>query len=216
MKALLKFIEERLTEEDPANGSLQNLFTAKIPKKGFSEKWLFKALTKHGPRLLSKEAWLQSIPRTHPLTTIGDLASHLHLGVSELEWFADLQQRNPNQRPLHHYRYRWIPRKKGPPRLLMEPKESLKITQRRILETILNDIPLHEAAHALSAVAPSRPSPKCTPNNAPFYGWTSRISFPRFPFPESPASFAPSATATRSRISWPDSAHTNHPGRWLA
>ncbi|MFT6864224.1 MAG: RNA-directed DNA polymerase [Akkermansiaceae bacterium] len=29
----------------------------------------------------------------------------------------------------------------------MEPKELLKITQRRILETIVNEIPLHEAAH---------------------------------------------------------------------
>ncbi len=29
----------------------------------------------------------------------------------------------------------------------MEPKESLKMTQRRILETVLDLNPLHEAAH---------------------------------------------------------------------
>ena len=152
MKVLFKFIEERLAEQDSTNGALQNLFNAKIPKKGFSKKWLYKALYKYGPQLLSQQAWLQPISQTspniaRPLTTIGDLACHLHLSVSEIEWFADLHQRNPDQGPLQHYRYRWIPRKKGPPRLLMEPKESLKLTQRRILETILNDIPTHQAAH---------------------------------------------------------------------
>jgi len=147
MKVLSKFINQRIAEALSTGDELQELFTLKIPGKGFSEKWLLKSLHKRGPRLLTARAWLHPVAESRPPSTIGDLAAHLSMSVSELKWFADLHQRNPYQGPLHHYRYRWIPRKKGAPRLLMEPKESLKLTQRRILETILDNIPLHEAAH---------------------------------------------------------------------
>ncbi|YCM43938.1 reverse transcriptase family protein [Verrucomicrobiaceae bacterium 227] len=145
-------ILERVAEAASTGGDLQALFTVKLPKKGISPKWLLTNLEKRGARLLSSDGWLQKIPAMAegaalPLTTIGELAGHLRMGPSELEWFADLHQRNPGEGALAHYRYRWIPKRRGGARLLMEPKESLKMSQRRILETILCGIPLHEAAH---------------------------------------------------------------------
>ena len=152
MKALITFIENLIAETNAAGGNVQELFTLKIPRKGYSRPWLYKSLEKRGPGLLTPQAWVCPIPNLRikslpPIATIGDLAAHLDLSVTELEWFADLHQRNPIKGPLQHYHYRWIPRRKGPPRLLMEPKESLKITQRRILTTIINAIPLHDSAH---------------------------------------------------------------------
>jgi len=156
MKELQKMIEQRIAEATVAGDDLQRLFTVKLPKKGLSAKWLRSNLEKRGPRLVSNQGWLRPIPPTippitgaavPPLTTIGELAEHLRMSPSELDWFADLHHRNPGEGALAHYRYRWIPKRKGSPRLLMEPKESLKMTQRRILETVLNEIPLHEAAH---------------------------------------------------------------------
>ena len=150
MKKVRQAIEERVAEI--GDGDLQVLFSRKLPKAGYSEKWLARELSKDGAKVLRAEAWTREIPEMEPgwgpvLTTVGELAGHLRLGLEELEWFADLAGRNPNGGALGHYRYRWIPKRKGGRRLLMEPKESLKITQRRILETIVNEIPLHEAAH---------------------------------------------------------------------
>ncbi|MEJ6643039.1 MAG: reverse transcriptase family protein [Akkermansiaceae bacterium] len=149
MKQVRLAIEERVAET--AEADLQSLFTRKLPKKGFSEKWMEKNLEKYGAKLLTSDGWLRPIPQIKEgeseLTTIGDLAAHLRLGLEELEWFSDLKNLNPAEGRLAHYRYRWIPKRKGGKRLLMEPKESLKIAQRRILDTILEQIPLHDAAH---------------------------------------------------------------------
>ena len=152
MRALQKMIEQRIAEANSMGDDLQKLFTVKLPKKGVTQKWLRANLEKRGARLLTEHGWLQPIPLMSgdavlPLTTLGELAEHLRMSPSELDWFADLRRQNPSVGPLAHYRYRWIPKRKGGARLLMEPKESLKMTQRRILETILNEVPLHEAAH---------------------------------------------------------------------
>ncbi len=133
------------------DGDLQVLFTRKLPKAGYSEKWLTKNLEKYGIRLMSGEGWLREVPRMEKegwpeLTTVGDLAFFLRMGVGELEWFSDLKNLN-REGKLGHYRYRWIPKRRGGRRLLMEPKESLKMTQRRLLESLVDLIPLHEAAH---------------------------------------------------------------------
>ena len=150
MEKVRQAIEERVAEI--GDGNLQVLFSRKLPKAGYSEKWLERELRKYGAKLLKAEAWTREIPEMEKmwgpvLTTVGELAGHLRLGIGELEWFADLAGRNSNGGALGHYRYRWIPKRKGGRRLLMEPKESLMITQRRILETVVNEIPLHEAAH---------------------------------------------------------------------
>ena len=52
----------------------------------------------------------------------------------------------PDER-LRNYRYRWIPREGGTPRLLECPKPLLKETQRQVLRGILDVIPPHPDAH---------------------------------------------------------------------
>lgn len=150
MKQVRQAIEERIAEM--GDDDLQVLFSRKLPKKGYSEKWLAKSLEKYGTRLISEEGWVREISPMRKegwpeLTTVGELAGFLRMGVEELEWFSDLKGMNPGEGALGHYRYRWIPKRRGGKRLLMEPKESLKMTQRRILTRVVDLIPLHEAAH---------------------------------------------------------------------
>ncbi len=81
--------------------------------------------------------------------TIGALASWLGLPLPWLFWLADPTGRNRlhPKGPLRTYRYRWIPRAAGPPRILEIPKARLKEIQRIILAEILNAVPAHPAAH---------------------------------------------------------------------
>jgi hypothetical protein len=84
-----------------------------------------------------------------PLATQTALARWFGIGVRHLEWLADVTGRNRRQPrgPLRTYRYRWIPKREGLPRLLEIPKARLKQMQRRILEEILRQVPVHVAAH---------------------------------------------------------------------
>jgi hypothetical protein len=77
-----------------------------------------------------------------------DLAALLDLRLGELAWLADRRGLERRAAPrLRNYRYRWLARPGGPPRLVEAPKALLKETQRRILHGILDAIPPHEAAH---------------------------------------------------------------------
>jgi len=80
--------------------------------------------------------------------TPADLAALFDLHPAELAWLADRRglERRADPR-LRNYRYRWLARPGGPPRLIEQPKALLKETQRRILHGILDAIPPHEAAH---------------------------------------------------------------------
>ena len=80
--------------------------------------------------------------------TPADLAALFDLHPGELAWLADRRglERRAALR-LRNYRYRWLARPGGPPRLIEQPKALLKETQRRILHGILDAIPPHEAAH---------------------------------------------------------------------
>ncbi|HVH41341.1 MAG TPA: reverse transcriptase family protein [Labilithrix sp.] len=81
--------------------------------------------------------------------TPGDLALWLELTPEELEWFMDergLERLRRDER-LRHYRYRWIPKRRGGLRLLEAPKPRLKAILRRILTEILDAVPAHDAAH---------------------------------------------------------------------
>lgn len=83
------------------------------------------------------------------IATRGDLAATLDLHPGELAWLADrrrLERRASTER-LRNYRYRWLPRPAGPPRLIEQPKRLLKETQRRVLRDILDRVPAHPAAH---------------------------------------------------------------------
>lgn len=93
--------------------------------------------------------------RTHPslpitgnlpvLTTPGDLAAWLKVTPCELDWFAGIQRREPAQGNAKraHYRYSWVKR-----RLIEAPKPRLKAMQRRLLDEMLEHIPVHPAAGA--------------------------------------------------------------------
>ena len=104
----------------------------------------------------------QWIPRMQPATgpasiwAVPAIASGLGLAdwfgitVGELEWFANRTGWNSSspREPLRHYRYRWIAKPSGGLRLLESPKPRLKEMQRRILDEILDQVPIHDAAHA--------------------------------------------------------------------
>jgi RNA-directed DNA polymerase len=78
-----------------------------------------------------------------------ELAGWLRLSESELEWFADLKgiaARSAEPR-LRHYWYRVLRKSSGGVRLIEAPKQLLKQIQRRILDEILDPIPVHPAVH---------------------------------------------------------------------
>jgi hypothetical protein len=101
-------------------------------------------------RWFAFEAEMGRAPWPAPdIPTTGDLASWLGLEPQTLDWLADargLERRTTRQR-LRNYRYAWIPRAAGPPRMLEAPKTRLKAAQRKILREILAFIPPHDAAH---------------------------------------------------------------------
>jgi RNA-directed DNA polymerase len=81
--------------------------------------------------------------------SVVELAERLELDLGQLAWLADvrgLERRAPDER-LRNYRYRWVPRRSGLPRLIEAPKLRLKEIQRWILREILSGVPAHDAAH---------------------------------------------------------------------
>ena len=87
------------------------------------------------------------------IESIGALAEWLQISTSELRWFANLRglkTRRPDDGssdPLDHYYYQVHAKSSGGIRLLECPKKKLKSIQVKILEQILNGIPIHAAAH---------------------------------------------------------------------
>ena len=87
------------------------------------------------------------------LATTGDLADWLDVARRQLDWFAGhMDRRDPGDMPaLQHYRYAFVPKARGAPRLIEAPKPRLKSIQRKILTEILNEVPPHECAHGFVA-----------------------------------------------------------------
>jgi hypothetical protein len=85
--------------------------------------------------------WKFDVPRWTHTTSV---AQAVGLTPAELAWFADpggwLRTKAP---PLQHYRYRI----RSGNRLLEAPKERLREVQRRILRSVLDRVPAHDAAH---------------------------------------------------------------------
>ena len=79
------------------------------------------------------------------------VAGWLVLSLGQLDWLADGSGRQRllgvDDSALRHYHYHWIPKRRGPPRLLEAPKSRLKAIQRRLLDEILHAVPPHPAAH---------------------------------------------------------------------
>lgn len=80
---------------------------------------------------------------------VGDLAAYLGLTVGELAWFADTRGYEARVRAetLRHYRYRLLQKRIGGCRLIESPKWQLREIQRRILHEVLDQLPVHDAAH---------------------------------------------------------------------
>ena len=86
------------------------------------------------------------------LSSVGALARHLDLGEGDLAWLADARglERTADDERLRHYRYMWLPRPGGPPRVIERPKARLKEIQRQLLHEVLDRIPAHDAAHGFT------------------------------------------------------------------
>jgi RNA-directed DNA polymerase len=90
-----------------------------------------------------------------PIGAIGspsELAERLELDAGQLAWLADVRglERLVGSERLRNYRYRWLPRRSGVPRLIEAPKLRLKEVQRWVLHEILDHVPPHEAAHGFT------------------------------------------------------------------
>jgi len=86
------------------------------------------------------------------LASVGALAEHLGVGHGDLAWLADARglERSVVDEQLRHYRYGWLARPGGSPRVIERPKARLKEVQRRILHEVLDWIPAHDAAHGFT------------------------------------------------------------------
>jgi retron-type reverse transcriptase len=90
-----------------------------------------------------------------PVARIGSvaaLAERLELSDGQLAWLADIRslERTVEPEKLRNYRYRWVARRSGLPRLLEAPKARLKEIQRWLLHEILDQVPPHDAAHGFT------------------------------------------------------------------
>jgi len=90
------------------------------------------------------------VPR---LATPGDLAQWLDISIDQLDWLSDArrQQGRTDIPILQHYRYSFVPKRSGPPRLIEAPKPKLMAIQRRILHAMLDMVPVHDCVHGFVA-----------------------------------------------------------------
>ncbi len=86
------------------------------------------------------------------LASVGALAGWLDVGLGHLDWLADARglERTTAHERLRNYRYGWLARAGGPPRLIERPKARLKAIQRRLLHDLLDWIPVHASAHGFT------------------------------------------------------------------
>ena len=94
------------------------------------------------------EALLRTLRLGEYPADLDSLARLLDVDSGELAWFADVGRwtRRTAAAPLHHYRWRTVP-KRGGVRLVAVPKPRLKEMQRRVLRHVVAPIPVHPAAH---------------------------------------------------------------------
>jgi RNA-directed DNA polymerase len=122
--------------------------------QGFQRAWI-----KHS-RELSVKHWMAGPLRMQPagaaaqwnlpaIESVGALAEWLGLGVSELDWFADLKglEYKKSEGKLRHYHYRMMAKQFASIRLIEAPKPRLKAVQRQILSKILERVPAHTKVH---------------------------------------------------------------------
>ncbi|MGH2856499.1 MAG: reverse transcriptase family protein [Solirubrobacteraceae bacterium] len=86
------------------------------------------------------------------IDSVTELARMLELSEGQLAWLADVRglERTVADERLRNYRYRALPRRNGPPRVIESPKARLKEIQRWVLREILDRVAAHEAAHGFT------------------------------------------------------------------
>ena len=86
------------------------------------------------------------------ISSVAALAERLELSDGQLAWLADVRgwERTVDREQLRNYRYRWLPRRSGLPRLIEAPKARLKEVQRWILREILDHVPPHVTSHGFT------------------------------------------------------------------
>ncbi|KRD21359.1 DNA polymerase [Acidovorax sp. Root267] len=98
-------------------------------------------------------AWKGRDSTAPVLATATDVTEALAISLGDLLWLAPEhahwreRQNGAHALPLSHYRYRLLPKPSGGLRLLEAPRPRLASTQRRILDSLLAGVPVHEAAH---------------------------------------------------------------------
>lgn len=91
--------------------------------------------------------------RVPPLATTRELATWIGIDIHALEVLADRRgiSRSSTDQRARHYRYAWIAKPSGGHRLVEAPKWRLRTAQRRVLDGILDHVPMHDAAHGFRA-----------------------------------------------------------------
>jgi RNA-directed DNA polymerase len=79
------------------------------------------------------------------LTSVEQLANCVGLPLAKMEYFADVRSRHEQHEEVaaNHYCYHLVRKRSGGVRLIEAPKPMLKAAQRRILNRILNQVPVH-------------------------------------------------------------------------
>jgi len=116
-------------------------------RAGMHLSWLLRPATT-GPQ----PAWMEHAMDLPLLATAADVTQALALSLEDLLWLAPehahwRERHNGGHAvPPSHYRYRLLPKPSGGLRLLEAPRPRLAQAQRRILDTLLASVPVHEAA----------------------------------------------------------------------
>ncbi|ALV08651.1 reverse transcriptase family protein [Roseateles depolymerans] len=131
----------------------------------------FDAWDPAGPRLQVRRLLLRPARMTPPpfaledlplpaWHTVADLAAGLGIDLSMLDVLAGPAQRyreaearphRPHVQAIRHYRAVLVPKRRGGLRLIEAPMPALKAVQRRLLRSLLDLVPVHEAAHGFVA-----------------------------------------------------------------
>lgn len=106
------------------------------------------AILGHLPRSAQAATFAHHWPIAQ-IESVVALAERLELSIGQLQWLADARglERNVSAERLRNYRYRWVTRRSGLPRLIEAPKARVKEIQRWVLGEVLDHVPDHEAAH---------------------------------------------------------------------
>lgn len=125
-----------------------------LADSGFGRAWRRAAPWQPRIRVWLKRAWsdLWGRPARWPVPALaspGALADWAGVQPRQLDGLADPSgwERTTEIESLRNYRYRWVLKRSTGVRLLEIPKPRLKHLQRRVLDEILTQIPVHPAAH---------------------------------------------------------------------